>query len=111
MDLMTRRRAMMQALGSGSGESGVLDLPWIASRETVTIGANSVTNMAQAISYFSAYEPYFIVVLKSAPTTNNQVVALGRAMRYRNGAIGATGTASNYDGVLVEGTQYDIYHF
>lgn len=114
MDLMTRRRAMM-ALRAGGGETGVLDLPWIASRETVTIGANSITNMAQVKTYFAAYQPYFIAVLKTAPTVNNQAVALavngGSALRYRGGSIGNAGTLSNYDGVLVEGTQYDIYHF
>lgn len=114
MDLMTRRRALMQA-AAGSGESGVLNLPWITSRETVTIGANSITNMAQAKTYFAGYQPYFIAVLKTAPTVNNQTVALaingGSALRYRGGSIGQAGTASNYDGVLVEGTQYDVYHF
>lgn len=114
MDLMTRRRAMM-ALRAGGGETGVLDLPWIASRETVTIGANSITNMAQVKTYFAEYQPYFIAVLKTAPTVNNQAVALavngGSALRYRGGSIASSGTASNYDGVLVEGTQYDIYHF
>ncbi len=113
--LMQRRRAMMQALGSGSGESGVLDLPWIASRETVTIGANSITNMAQVKTYFAEYQPYFIAVLKTAPTVNNQAVALAvngaSGLRYRGGSISSSGTASNYDGVLVEGSQYDIYHF
>ena len=115
MDLMQRRRAMMQALGSGSGESGVLDLPWITSRETVTIGANSITNMAQVKTFFADYQPYFIAVLRTAPTINNQTVAFavngGTALRYRGGSIASSGTASNYDGVLVEGTQYDVYHF
>ena len=114
MDLMTRRRAMM-ALRVSGGESGVLDLPWITSRESVTIGANSITNMAQVKTYFAEYQPYFIAVLKTAPTVNNQAVALavngGSALRYRGGSIASSGMASNYDGVLVEGTQYDIYHF
>lgn len=115
MDLMQRRRAMMQALGSGSGEPGVLDLPWITSRETVTIGANSITNMAQVKTFFADYQPYFIAVLKTSPTTNNQTVAVaingGSILRYRGGSIGVAGNLSNYDGVLVEGTQYDVYRF
>lgn len=114
MDLMTRRRAMLAA-AAASGEHGILELPWITGHETVTIGANAFSNMAQIKTFFDAYAPYCIVVLKTAPGTANQPVALFNsgesALRFRNGTISNSGLTASYDGALVEGTQYDVYYY
>lgn len=105
-------RSLADGYGQGGGSATP---PWVSSVETVTIGANTVTNASGVKTYFNSYTPYFAVVLKSAPTTNNQIVAMvnngASALRYRNGAINTANVASPYDAVLVEGTQYDVYHF
>lgn len=105
----------VRSLADGYGQGGSSTPPWVSSVETVTIEANSVTNTNGVKSYFSDKTPYFAVVLKSAPTTNNQIVAMVNnatsALRYRNGAVGTTAVSTAYDGKLIEGTQYDIYHF
>lgn len=106
--------SLVEGTGSGGGGGG-LDYPWLTSSETITIGANSITNMQQAQTYFSSYTPYYIAALKTAPDTYNQVVTLAvngaTALRYRNGTISGVTMSSVYDAKLVEGTQYEIYHF
>lgn len=100
------------SLGSGYGS---INLPWVSSVETVTIDSNSITNVSQVKTYFNSYTPYFAIVLKTAPTTNNQIVAMVNnavsALRYRSGAVSTAGISTSYDARLIEGTQYDIYHF
>lgn len=104
------------SLASGFGQGGgSFTPPWVSSVETVTIGANSVTNTSGVKTYFDGYTPYFAVALKTAPTTQNQIVAIvnsgNNTLRYRNSAIGTASIGATYDAVLVEGTQYDVYHF
>lgn len=100
------------SLGSGYGS---INLPWVSSVETVTIDSNSITNVSQVKTYFNSYTPYFAIVLKTAPTTNNQIVAMvndaASALRYRSGSVSKAGVSTSYDAKLIEGTQYDIYHF
>lgn len=104
------------SLASGYGQGGgSFTPPWVSSVETVTIGANSVSNTSGVKTYFDSYTQYFAVVLKTAPNTNNQIVAMvnngASAFRYKNGTITAVGVTNSYDAVLVEGTQYDVYHY
>ena len=105
-------RSLADGYGQGSGSATP---PWVSSVETVTIGANSVSNTNGVKTYFNSYTPYFAIVLKSAPTTNNQIVAMvndaASALRYRSGAVGIAGVSTAYDAKLIEGTQYDIYHY
>lgn len=101
--------------GGGSG----LDYPYITGHETVTIGANSVTNTDAARTYFNSLHSsndWFFVALKDTPSVHNQVVALpiygqGTCLRYRNGSIGTAAIAGQYDGKLIEGTQYELYYW
>ena len=94
----------------GSISGGGFSYPWGGRVDTVTVGANSVTNMDAAKNYFSSYLPVFAIILKTAPTENNQVVEIGNSFyRYKGGTIQSTGGVASYDGRLIEGTQYDIY--
>ena len=103
---------------SGGGGGG-LDYPYITGHETVTIGANSVTNTDAARTYFNSLHSsndWFFVALKDTPSVYNQVVALpiygqGTCLRYRNGSIGTASIAGQYDGKLIEGTQYELYYW
>lgn len=105
----------VRSLADGYGQGGSSLPPWIPRVETVTIGANTVTNTNGAKTYFNSYTPYFAVALKTAPTTNNQILALvnnaASALRYRNGAVVAVGVTNSYDAKLVEGTQYEVWHY
>ena len=105
----------VHTLGSGYGQGGAVMPPWVTNIETVTIGANNVTNTNGAKTYFDGYLPYFAIVLKTTPNTNNQIVAMvangSGSLRYKSGAIGGATIAPSYDAVLVEGTQYDVYHY
>ena len=102
-----------------SGGGGGLDYPYITGHETVTIGANSVSNMDEAKNYFNSLHStadWFFVALKDTPSVHNQVVALpitgnGTALRYRSGSIGKSSIAGAYDGKLIEGTQYEFYYW
>lgn len=98
--------------GTGSGGGGFSLPPWLVESTTVTVGANSITKMDAVKSYFSSYQSYFVLVLKTAPTISNQMVALynngSSAYRYRNGSIGSSATTSSYDGKIVEGTEYVV---
>lgn len=97
---------------SGSSDGSSVP-PWVTSTETITIGANSITNTEEIGNYFSSYVPFAYAYLKTSPDTNNQCVALyglaSTVMRYRGGSIGSAPYRSNYDGKLVEGTQYEVW--
>ena len=75
-----------------------------------TIEANSITNTYQAKAYFdNKYSSYVFAILLSDFTVNNQVVMMGLATcRWRGGAVVGTTVGTNYDGKLVEGSQYVI---
>lgn len=96
--------------GTSSGGGGFTLPPYLVEGQTVTIEANSITKMDAAKNYFTSYQPYFILLLKTTPTVNNQVVALwfngAAAARYRNGSIGTAQISSSYDAKLVEGSEY-----
>lgn len=92
-----------------------LEFIWPAQVFVETIEANSITNTADAKAYFDNKYSYKMAILLSALTTNNQVVYIfynsatsGAVARWRNGGVAGTSIASNYDGVLVEGSQYVI---
>lgn len=89
--------------GYGGGGGGYT-FSW-ATVQKVTVGANTITNMADAKTYFSNYD---ICVLMSEPTTRNQVVILTDHIpfRYRDNAVVQTTYGTAYDGILVEGTVY-----
>lgn len=100
--------------GTASGGGFTLP-PYLEENQTVTVGANTIAKMDAVKSYFSSYEPYFLVLLKTTPTVSNQMVALwfnapssNGGARYRNNAISVSAVGSNYDGKIVEGTQYVI---
>jgi hypothetical protein len=105
----------VHTLGSGYGQGGAVMPPWVTNIETVTIGANNVTNTSGAKTYFDGYLQYFAIVLKTTPNTNNQIVAMTAngtsSLRYRNGAVASVGVTNTYDAKLVEGTQYDVYYY
>lgn len=97
----------------GEGSGGGFELPeWLEEGQTVTVGANSITNTQQASDYFSTYTPYWYILLKTVPTVNNQVVELridgASGARYRNDSISSTAISTVYDGKLIEGTEYVI---
>ena len=96
----------------GASGGGFSFPPWLVEDQTITVGANSITNMEAVKSYFSSYQPYFVLVLKTAPTVNNQMVALyssgSSSFRYRNGGISGAAVTSGYDGKIVEGTEYVV---
>lgn len=101
--------------GTASGGGGFTLPTWLEEKQTVTVGANSLTKMSEIKTYFSSYEPYFLVLLKTNPTVNNQMVALwfnapssNGGARYRSNAISVSAIGSNYDGKIVEGTEYVI---
>ena len=98
--------------GTGGGGGGLSLPPWLVKDQTVTVGANSITKMDAVKNYFSSYQSYFVLVLKTAPTISNQMVALynsgSAAYRYRNGTISNSATTSSYDGKIVEGTEYVV---
>lgn len=99
----------IEAIPTGGGSSVP---PWVTSTETVTIGANSITNMEQVKNYFESYNPYAFIFLKTAPDTANQCVALfnsSGSLRYRNGSISGAVLGTQYDGKLIEGTQYEVW--
>lgn len=101
----------IEAIPTGGGSSVP---PWITNTETITIGANNITNMADAKNYFSSYEPYAFVFLKTTPDTYNQAVGIfgltaNVGLRHRNGTIGTVSCATSYDGKLIEGTQYEVW--
>lgn len=96
--------------GTSSGGGGFALPPYLVEGQTVTIGANSITKMDAAKNYFNSYQPYFLLLLKTTPTVNNQVVALwfsgSSSARYRGGTIATAPISSAYDAKLVEGTEY-----
>lgn len=102
----------VKVTGTGSGGGGFSLPPWLVESSTVTVGANTITKMDAVKSYFSSYQPYFVLVLKTAPTISNQMVALynsgSSSFRYRNGSIGSAAVTSSYDGKIVEGTEYVV---
>ena len=115
-DILSGKTAYVNGVkvtGTGSGGSSNFPPPWLYKKDTVTVGANSVTKMDGVKSYFSSYQNYFVLVLKTAPTVSNQMVALynngSSSFRYRNGSISGSATTSSYDGKIVEGTEYDVY--
>ena len=92
-----------------SGVSGI-EFLWATQVYIETIEANSITNTSQAKAYFdNKYSSYVFAILLSDFTVNNQVVMMGLATcRWRGGAVVGTAVGTNYDGKLVEGSQYVI---
>lgn len=95
--------------GYGSGGNSAFEI------EEVVVGENSVTNMNDAHDYFfNNWALGNFLLLKDNPDTYNQLVCMmdfpssggGPSGRYRNGNIQAAFNATNYDGVIVQGTTY-----
>lgn len=87
-----------------------IEFLWATQVYIETIEANSITNTTQAKAYFdNKYSSYVFAILLSPLTVNNQIVQMGLATsRWRNGTISGTTVGTNYDGKLVEGSQYVI---
>lgn len=87
-----------------------IEFLWATQVYIETIEANSITNTSQAKAYFdNKYSSYVYAILLSDFTVNNQVVMMGLATcRWRGGAVVGTAVGTNYDGKLVEGSQYVI---
>ena len=112
---MSDRRALMGAMSGAPGEG--FDIDWVNVTE-VTVGANSVSNVAAAKEYFqNDYSPFYIV-LKESPAHEQQLVFeainpsngnLQQAARCVGGAIVQTGTTASYTAYLVEGTHYYVF--
>lgn len=102
-------------IGNISGGGG-LTFDW-ADVEEVTIGVNSVTNMAGCQTYFSGYSYHFVIL--ASPITKNRQFVCGYsrlANGTMNGAYRSEGTSdirsvavdTSFDGYLVEGSKYYI---
>lgn len=87
-----------------------IEFLWPSETFIETIEANNITNTTNAKAYFdNKYNPYKFALLLSPLTVNNQMVCMGiHTSRWRNGNIAGTSIGTNYDGKLVEGTQYLI---
>ena len=82
---------------------------WATQTFIETIVANSITNTSEAKAYFDNKYTYTYAILLSELTVNNQMVLMGVSNnRWRGGTISGTSIGTNYDGKLVEGSQYLI---
>ena len=81
----------------------------------VNVGANTVTNIVQALDYLSALIDgglNTVVLISPYGTVNNQFIMRKNGeehtkfVRFRDGALVEASCAAAYDAILVEGTQY-----
>lgn len=106
---------MADSIESISG--GSIDVKSAVRCEIVTVGANTVSNPVDAVSYFGQSSPYkgFAIILLDSPTTQNQ---LGAVMskpsattlfwwRWRDNELNWPSTFNNtWDTRLVEDSEY-----
>lgn len=102
----------IEGIESGGGE-GVPS--WVTKVYEIEIGANTVTNAADAITYMKTLMAYNqdAAFLKTVPDTNNQLVVFqdDRLLRFRDGSIIKSGVTDAYDAILVEGTKYVVWEW